>query len=139
MNFANYELYVLDCETTGLDYTKHTPIEISIIRLKDNVQKTWNIKALFPQTIELDALKVNGHLLEDITHKTVAGREKYILPENSVIEIENWLNEDDNNAENRILIGQNVQFDYNMLSYFWRHLDCFDSFPFSYRILVSLL
>ena len=67
-----YVLYVIDTETTGLDAEKNDVIEASFCRLNflsenvDREQKTWLFKALNPDTIEAEALAINGHKREDI-------------------------------------------------------------------------
>jgi DNA polymerase III alpha subunit (gram-positive type) len=131
----NFELYICDTETTGLDYVDNSPIEISIIRFKTGEQKTWHLKALNEDKINLGSLKVNGHKLEDITHQTKAGKDKYLDPKIVIIDIENWLMEDNLSAEERIICGHNIDFDKNMLRFLWKKLDSVDSFPFGRRSL----
>jgi len=133
----NYELYICDTETTGLDYVDNSPIEISIIRFSTKEQKTWKLKALNEDKINLGSLKVNGHKLEDITHKTKIGKETYLDPKNVIIDIENWIMEDNLGAEERIICGHNVDFDKNMLKFLWKKLDSLDTFPFGRRSLDS--
>lgn len=134
----DYEIYVCDTETTGLDVTKHSPIEISIIRYSTGEQKTWLVKALNPEDIDLGALKVNGHKLEDITHKTKFGIDNYKNPENVIVEIENWIAEDDLPQSQRILAGQNINFDKNMLEFLWRKMNSYSSFPFGRRTIDTM-
>lgn len=131
----NYEIYICDTETTGLNVVDHSPIEISIIRLSTNEQKTWNLKAINYDKIDLGALKINGHKLEDITHKTEFGIKTYLQPEKTIIEIENWLAEDNLTSGERVLCGQNIAFDKYMLEFLWRKLNSYDSFPFGRRTL----
>lgn len=129
----SYELYICDTETTGLDYIDNSPIEISIIRFSTNEQKTWKLKALNEPKIDLGALKVNGHNIDDITHKTKFGRENYLDPKLVIIDIENWLMEDNLTSEERVICGHNVDFDKNMLKFLWKKLESSDSFPFGRR------
>lgn len=130
---------MLDTETTGLDPVKHDVIELSIIRLKDNVQKTWLIKPINPENYEPIALKVNGHKLEDIQHKTKSGKELYKDPSKVIVEIENWLSEDLLPSEKRCLIGHNISFDKLMLEHLWKKCDAYDSFPFGRRFLDTMV
>lgn len=131
----DYEIYVCDTETTGLDFTKNSPIEISFIRVSTNEQKTWKIKAMDCDVIDPGALKVNGHSLEDITHKTKFGIDNYLLPNKAIIEIENWITSDDKTSSERVLCGQNIAFDKYMLEFFWKKNNSFDSFPFGRRTI----
>lgn len=134
-----YEVYVADCETTGLDSRLHDVIEFSLRRISDSSQKTWLIKALNYDAISIDALRVNGHLLEDITHKTQNGKNIYIDPHQAIIEIENWLDEDCCPTENRVLCGHNIGFDRDMLVQLWTKCGSADSFPFGRRIMDTMV
>lgn len=134
----NYAMYVVDCETTGFSFTENDVIEVSILRLSDEVQRTWCIKPINVNNISTDALRVNGHKLEDLLHKTKAGVDTYLSAEKVIIEIENWLSEDNMPAENRMIIGQNCQFDKNMLEHLWKKCNAFDSFPFGRRMIDTM-
>jgi len=130
-----YELYICDTETTGLDYVDNSPIEISIIRFSTKEQKTWKLKALNENLIDMGALRINGHKYEDITHQTKHGANTYLDPKKVIVDIENWLMEDNLSSEERIICGHNVDFDKNMLKFLWKKLDSLDSFPFGRRSL----
>src|ERR1700681_4004762 len=98
----NFSFYVTDIETTGLDSRLHDVIELSLYRLgsdDESAQKTWCIKALTPETYEPIALRINGHKLEDISHQTKEGRERYLEPTKALVEIENWMADDGLPAE----------------------------------------
>ena len=105
-----YTLYVCDTETTGLSNLNDI-IELSLIRLGDDIQKTWKIKPINPEYIDHGALKINGHKFEDITHQTKFGKDTYLDASKVIIEIENWLMEDDNTIDSKILIAHNLYFD----------------------------
>lgn len=132
-----FQLYVIDTETTGLSAVNNDVIEISVIRLKfseeghESLQKTWLLKALNPSTIQDEALKINGHKREDILWQTQFGKDNYKDPKEVVIEIENWINEDNVSVLDRIFAGQNPYFDLQALQELWKRVDCFDTFPFS--------
>ena len=130
--------YNIDTETTGLDYVNCDIIELSIIRLSDKIQKTWNIKAINEQAIQLAALKVNGHKLEDITWKTKEGKEKYLEPSKAIVEIENWIMEDNLPPMDRVIVGHNSGFDRIFLEMLWKKCNCSDSFPFGHRIIDTM-
>jgi len=135
----NYEFYVLDVETTGLDPDKFDVIELSIIRVKDSEQKTWLIQPTNPENYEPIALKTNGHKLEDLQHKTKYGKDNYKDPVKTIVEVENWLNDDLVPAEKRFLIGHNISFDKLMLEHLWRKCNSSDTFPFGRRFLDTMV
>ncbi len=133
-----YQLYILDTETTGLDPQKHEVIELSIRCHTTKEQRTWFLKPLSPETIDEDALRINEHKKEDLLHKTAAGKEKYKLPGPTLVEIENWLLEDGETTEFRVMAGHNVMFDKLMLESLWKKQNSSDSFPFGRRYLDTM-
>lgn len=133
-----YEIYIGDCETSGLDPYKNDVIEFSLCRLSDGEQKTWCLKPFNYEHIEVAALRINGHKIEDLRHETKFGRDTYLDPAKVIAEIENWVLSDDKPTFNRILCGQNISFDKNMLEQLWRKCESKDSFPFSYRTLDTM-
>lgn len=134
----HYQLFVCDTETTGLDPYQNDIIELSLLRLNDEVQKTWHIKPINVSNISTDALRVNGHKLEDITHQTKYGKDTYQDPHKVIVEIENWIMESGASREDVMLIGQNIAFDKNMLEQLWKKCNADDSFPFGRRILDTM-
>ena len=135
----NYVLYVADVETTGLDSRINDVIEISLHRLSDDIQKTWQLKPLNFDTIEPVALRINGHKIEDLRHETKDGRDRYKNPSDVLVEIENWMMEDNTPAEKRILVGQNVNFDKDMFEQLWIKCNAKDTFPFGRRIMDTMI
>lgn len=131
-------LYILDTETTGLDPIKNDVIELSILRLYDNQQKTWCIKPINVDNIDTTALRINGHKLEDITHQTKYGKETYFDPNVVIVEIENWLAFDNSTTANRVMVAQNTAFDKSMLEQLWTKCNSIDSFPFGRRYLDTM-
>lgn len=134
----NYAIYVADVETTGLDPYNNDVIELSLLRLSDGEQKTWCMKPLNFQTIETAALKINGHKLEDITHVTKYGQDTYLDPAKVIVDIENWVLNDDASTNNRVLCGQNIAFDKNMLEQLWTKCNSKDTMPFGRRTLDTM-
>jgi DNA polymerase III epsilon subunit-like protein len=134
----DYVIYVVDVETTGLDDRKNDIIELSLYRLTDDIQKTWCIKPINPEAIDPDSLRINGHKLEDLLHQTKEGRERYLDPSKVMIEIENWVMEDEVPNTQRVLAGQNVGFDRGFLEQHWIKLQAKDSFPFGRRFIDTM-
>jgi len=135
----NYEFYVVDCETTGLDEYKNDPIEISICRLSDGSQKTWFLKPINTENIDAAAIRTHGYSVDDICGLTKEGREKFLPASKQLIDIENWLNEDNCSSSNRGMIGQNIDFDKKMLQQLWKKCESYDTFPFSERIRMDTM
>ena len=132
----SYVIYVCDTETTGLDINDHEIIELSLYRLnledpsKDE-QKTWLLRALKPETITAEALKINGHIREDVLGLTEKGKKEYRHPIDVLTEIEAWIGQDDMSANDRVMAGQNVAFDYDRMISLWKRHDSLDTFPFT--------
>ena len=136
----NYSFYFCDTETTGLDFNLHSPIEISLIRITpDEEQKLWKLKPINFESIDTSALRVNGHKLEDLKGQTRFGVENYHDPYKTIIDIENWVAQDNCPSEYRCLIGQNITFDINMLQQLWAKCNSKDSYPFGRRYLDTMI
>lgn len=130
----NYIFYVADVETTGLDSRVNDVIELSLYRLgvgdSESNQKTWLIRPTNFEGIGADALRINGHKLEEI--------KRYPEASKVIVEIENWLAEDGATTSQRALLGQNVSFDKDMLEQLWIKCQSKDSFPFGRRYLDTM-
>ncbi len=129
----NLQIYIVDCETTGLDAIKNDPIEISIYRLADGSQNTWFLKPFNPDNIDAAAIRINGYNMDDLRGITKQGRDKYLPADKQLVSIENWLNDDNCSATNRMLVGQNIEFDKAMLQELWKKCNSYETFPFSER------
>lgn len=127
-----FELYCLDSETTGLQADAEI-IELSIYRFSDDSQRTWCIRPKNINAISMDALRINGHKYDDITHKTKFGQETYIEPAKVIPSIENWFMEDGVSDGDRVLVGQNPRFDLGFLQKLWTQEGCSNTFPFGNR------
>lgn len=134
----DYVIYVVDVETTGLDDRANDIIEVSLHRLTDDVQKTWCMRPTNPNNIDPDSLRINGHKLEDLLHKTKDGRDRYLDPNKVIVEIENWVMQDGVPTNQRVLAGQNVAFDRSYLEQHWIKCQSKDSFPFGRRSLDTM-
>jgi DNA polymerase III epsilon subunit-like protein len=135
---SQIEIYYCDVESTGLDFYKHSPIEISLIRNSTKEQKTWFLAPLDIENIDLDALKMNHNKYEDVIGKTKEGKLKYIDPRKVLIDIENWIVDDNMTTNERWLCGHNIAFDKYMLEFLWKKCNTFDSFPFGRRMLDTM-
>ena len=135
----DYVIYIADVETTGLDSRVNDVIELSLHRSSDDVQKTWCIKPTNIENIDLGSLRINGHKLEDLRHETKAGRERYLDPVKTIVEIENWMMEDGVPTENRVMCGQNISFDRDFLQQLWVKCNSKDSFPFGRRTMDTMI
>jgi len=134
-----FELYICDVESTGL-LKDNDIIELSLYRLSNDEQKTWCIKPIKTDNIQPDALRVNKHILDDLLHKTKIGKEKYIEANLVIVEIENWLAEDFQASEDRILVGHNVLgFDKDMLIELWKKCNSIETFPFNKRYAIDTM
>lgn len=131
----DYVLYIIDTETTGLSAIDNDVIELSLYRMSDDLQKTWCIKPSNPQNIEVAALRINKHKLEDITHRTKYGQDTYLDPNKIIVDIENFVADDNATAAQRVLVGANTGFDKGMIDQLWAKCNSSDSFPFGRRYL----
>lgn len=130
----NYSFVVCDTETDGLDSRLNNVIELSLYRLgvdPEKAQKTWLLRPTNFDNVSADALRINGHKLEDI--------KRYPEASQVIVEVENWLAADGVPATNRFLIGQNVFFDKDMLEQLWIKCSAKDSFPFGRRCLDTMI
>ena len=143
-----FELYICDTETTGLSIDNDI-IELSLLRVSDGEQKTWCLKPLRTDNIQSEALRVNGHQLDDLLHKTKYGVERYLPAEKAIVEIENWLSEDMHSSDERtivgqsdtrIIVGQNVSgFDRDMLIALWKKCNSIETFPFNKKYVIDTM
>jgi DNA polymerase III epsilon subunit-like protein len=133
---SKFAIYVLDTETTGLDPHLNEIIEVSFYRLNDDQQQTWFLKPSNYESIQADALRINGHKLEDLKGLTQFGKEHYIEPAKAIAEIENWFMDDLCTGRERIIVGQNPAFDQQFLQNLWQKHNAKETFPFGDRPFV---
>jgi DNA polymerase III epsilon subunit-like protein len=133
-----YALFGCDTETTGLD-DKCDPIEITLYRMSDSMCKTWCLKPINVDAIQPEALRINGHKIDDLLHKTAEGRARYRKPGDVLVEIENWLMDDGMPAEQRVLLGHNVGFDRDMLVGLWTKCNTIETFPLNQKYTVDTM
>jgi ATP-dependent DNA helicase DinG len=128
-----FQIYVCDTETTGLNYLSNEILEISMYHVNQDRQKTWHLQCLKPETVQPDALRINGIKLEDATHKTAEGKDKFKHPKDVIVDIENWMMEDMSASTDRILVGHNIGFDSNFITKLWNDNGAEDTYPFGNR------
>ena len=131
----DYTLFHCDIESTGLSPYTYDIVELSLYRSSDDVQKTWCLKPFNLENIDTGALRINGHKLEDITHRTKYGVDTYLDPNKVIVEIENWVAEDNVPSANRVLCGANSGFDKGMLDQLWIKCNSPETFPFGRRYI----
>lgn len=132
-----YCIYTIDTETTGLDPEVCEIVELSLSRLKPDEegyirqQETFFIQALRPESIQDEALKLNGHKREDILHQTTEGKEQYRHPSEVIKKLDAFIMDDDVSSADRIFYGMNPMFDFNFLTNFYKCFGSIDSMPFN--------
>lgn len=129
-----FKIYVVDTETTGTNpLGEHEVLEISFYRIYDNTQKTWYLKPEQPGKASPDALRINGHKIEDIKWLTKEGKEKYQESNKVIVDIENWFMEDGATPDKRIVVAHNCIFDLTFLQELWKRNNAIETFPFGDR------
>ncbi len=111
--------YVIDTETTGLKAGFHEMTEIGIIRCTDRVQLWRQIKCLYPERANFDALA--------ITNKTMSDLERGHDSEVVVAECEKFFGEDGATPAHRCIVAHNAAFDRKFLHALWEQ--CGKEFP----------
>jgi DNA polymerase III epsilon subunit-like protein len=132
------ELYVCDTETTGIG-DEHSIIEITLCRLSTNELKTWCIKPFDTDNIQAEALRINGHKLENLKHQTKYGQETYLEPSKVIVDIENWLMYDFHTSEERVLVAHNANFDKQFIVNLWDRCNSTDTFPFNKKLIIDTM
>ena len=125
-------LIICDSETSNISHEIGDIIELALLDVNSGESKNWFLKPLNPDGIDLGALKVNGAKLEDLLWQTQAGKDKYKNPIETLPEIEDWiLDHTCGSIYNRVLVGHNIQFDYNHMKTLWSRCEANETFPFS--------
>lgn len=117
MNEIKY--YVIDTETTGLKANYHEMTEIGIIRYTDCMQLWKQIKAVYPERANFDALA--------ITKKTLADLENGLDKEAVVKQCNNFFSQDGATPAHRCIIAHNAAFDRKFCHALWEQ--CGEVFP----------
>lgn len=113
------QYYVIDTETTGLKSNYHEMTEIGIIRCTDRVQLWRQIKCVYPERANFDALA--------ITKKSMADLERGYEKEKVVEECEQFFSEDGLTPAHRCIVAHNAAFDRKFLHALWE--SCGKEFP----------
>jgi DNA polymerase III epsilon subunit-like protein len=108
---SGLQYYVIDTETTGLKSGYHEMTEIGIIRCTDRVQLWRQIKCIYPERANFDALA--------ITKKTMADLERGYDRAAVVAECEKFFSEDGLTPAHRCIVAHNAPFDRKFLQAMW--------------------
>ena len=108
---SGIQYYVIDTETTGLKSGYHEITEIGIIRCTDRVQLWRQIKCVYPERANFDALA--------ITKKTMADLERGYDRETVLAECEKFFAEDGLTPAHRCIVAHNAPFDRKFLHAMW--------------------
>ena len=108
---SGLQYYVIDTETTGLKSGYHEMTEIGIIRCLDRVQLWRQIKCVYPERANFDALA--------ITKKTMADLERGHDGEAVILECEKFFAEDGLTPAHRCIVAHNAPFDRKFLHALW--------------------
>src|SRR5271157_1473902 len=116
---SGLQYYVIDTETTGLKSGYHEMTEVGIIRCTDRVQLWRQIKCVYPERANFDALA--------ITKKTMSDLDRGYDREAVVAETEKFFAEDGLTPAHRCIIAHNAPFDRKFLHALWE--SCRKEFP----------
>lgn len=111
--------FILDTETTGLKCGFHEINQLSILRVIDKVQKTFQIKVKRPHIYSQQALDVQGITPADL---------KQGIPIEEAVRLANqFLEEDSQTKAHRCIIAHNAPFDRKFVHQAWT--DAGSEFP----------
>jgi DNA polymerase III epsilon subunit-like protein len=111
---SGIKYYVIDTETTGLKANYHEMTEIGIIRCEDRVQLWRQIKCIYPERANFDALA--------ITKKTMADLERGMDSTAVVEECQRFFDEDGLTPAHRCIVAHNAAFDRKFLHALWEQM-----------------
>lgn len=130
--------YICDLETNGLKVGFHEISECSIIRAKDRVQLSRQVRVDNWKNSSLDALKVTGKTIDDLKQ----GCSKKQL----INDVDEFFSRDELTPAHRVLVGHNIiNFDRKFLHHLWEQhgkefpVDLYlDTVPFAKRLAVKM-
>lgn len=108
---SGLQYYVIDTETTGLKSGYHEMTEIGIIRCTDRVQLWRQIKCVYPERANFDALSITGKTMSDLERGYDHGQ--------VVEECEKFFAEDGLSRAHRCIVAHNAPFDRRFLHALW--------------------
>lgn len=111
---SGLKFYVIDTETTGLKAGYHEITEIGIVRCEDRVQLWRQVKCIYPERANFDALA--------ITKKTLSDLERGMDNHKVVEECEKFFSEDGLTPAHRCIVAHNAPFDRKFLHALWESL-----------------
>ena len=109
------ELYLLDTETTGLAVDVHEINQISVMRVHDKAQVTFQVKVRRPNVYNIEALKVQGISPKDLLNG--------VRIEEATKNVDAFLAEDGKTKAHRCIIAHNAPFDRKFVHRAWESAD----------------
>ncbi len=116
---SGLKYYIIDTETTGLKAAYHEMTEIGIIRCVDRVQLWRQIRCIYPERANFDALAITKKTLADLEK----GHENFAVVE----ECNKFFAEDGLTPAHRCIVAHNAPFDRKFLHALWE--SCGKEFP----------
>ena len=106
--------YILDCETSGLSVDIHEINQLSILRISDKEQLSYQIKVKHPHVYNAQALEIQGITPADLRNG---------IPIEEVAEaVALFFNEDGQKPAGRCIIAHNAPFDRKFIHRAWDRL-----------------
>jgi DNA polymerase III epsilon subunit-like protein len=105
------QYYIIDTETTGLKAGYNEMTEIGIIRCTDRVQLWRQIKCIYPERANFDALAITKKTMSDLER----GFDRFTV----VAECEKFFEEDGLTPAHRCIVAHNAPFDRKFLHAMW--------------------
>lgn len=109
---AEINYYILDTETNGLSPKIHEVFEISIIRAKDRMQLSRDIRIKNPRASSFDALKITGKTIQDLLTQGIPAYQ-------AINDVNEFINQDKSSPQNRCIIAHNSNFDRKFIWSMW--------------------
>lgn len=103
---------IIDSESTGLKVNVHELTELSIIDCDSMVQKNWLFGIKNPKVADPFALQLTGKTIKELTSRQ-------LFLEHVIDEIDEFVKDGEEDADNIVMIAHNASFDRRMVEYNW--------------------